>query len=522
MTRKERFSEGVQRFGRSLLLPIAIMAPMGMILGLTGALVQGYMIERVPFLANETLQLILVSLRTIADVIFSNIPVLFAMGVAYGMSRKEKGIAVFSSMVSYLILNITINVYLKATGTLAEAAVMSQVGQGMVLGIQSLRLDVLGGIISGLISAFAADKYYNKELPVAFAFFSGKKFVPMVSIVWSTIVGLIIPFFWSYLTKGLVALSSVILKGAIGPFINELMVRLLIPLGLHHVWSALIRFTPAGGTYVIAGETFTGVLPALNEVLFKQGPNSEAWAMLPELTKFMAQNQMLVTLFMIPAMGLAMYKSAFAKNRPFVKGIILTMVITPFLGNITEPMEFSFLFIAPLLYLVYALLASVGSVALYLLGTGVGYIRGTIFDFAIFGLMYENTRWYNLLIVGIPLAVATYFIFKYAIQKYNIATPGRESDEYEYNNLIKEKRYNEVAKIVIESLGGPSNIVNVDNCVTRLRIDLVDMKLVNKDTLKDSGTSGIFFPMKNHIHIVFGPNVEFVKNAVTEELKMIS
>ena len=267
MTKRERFSEGIQRFGRSLLLPIAIMAPMGMILGLTGALVQGYMVERVPFLANETLQLILTSLRSIADIIFANIPVLFAMGVAYGMSRKEKGISVFSSIIAYLILNITINVYLKATGTLANAETMAQVGQGMVLGIQTLRLDVLGGIISGLIGAFAADKYYNKELPVAFAFFSGKKFVPMVSIVWATIAGLIIPFFWAYLTKGLIALSKVILVGAVGPFVNALMVRLLIPLGLHHVWSALIRFTPAGGTYVIDGETFTGILPTLNEVL---------------------------------------------------------------------------------------------------------------------------------------------------------------------------------------------------------------------------------------------------------------
>lgn len=519
MTRKERFSQGIQRFGRSLLLPIAIMAPMGMILGISGALVQGYMVDRVPFLANETLQTILVSLRTIADVIFANIPVLFAMGVAYGMSKKEKGIAVFSSIIAYLILNITINVYLTVSGTLADPETMQQVGQGMVLGIQSLRLDVLGGIISGLIGAFAADKYYNKELPVAFAFFSGKKFVPMVSIVWATIAGLIIPFFWSFLTRGLIAISQVILQGAIGPFINVVMVRLLIPLGLHHVWSALIRFTPAGGTYTIDGETFTGILPTLNEVLFNQGPNSEAWEMLPELTKFMAQNQMLVTLFMIPAIGLAMYKSAYAKNRPFVKGIIITMVITPFLGNITEPMEFSFLFIAPLLFLVYVLLAGLGAVALYLLGTGVGYIRGTIFDFAIFGLLYEDTRWYNLLIVGIPLAVITYFVFRYAISKYNIATPGRESDEYEYNNLIKEKRYDEIAKIVVEGLGGSSNITNVDNCVTRLRIDLIDMNLVDKDVLKDSGTSGIFFPMKNHIHVVFGPNVEFVKNAVMEELK---
>lgn len=519
MGKRGRFGENIQRFGRSLLLPIAVMAPVGMVLGLTGALVQGYMVERVPFLGNEALQIILVGLRSIADVIFGNIPILFAMGVAYGVSREEKGISVFSSMISYLILNATINVWLKTTGNLAPADEMAQVGQGMVLGIQTLRLDVLGGIISGLIAARLTDRYHEKELPIAFAFFSGKKFVPIVTIGATILVGLIIPFFWQFVTRGLISMSSLILSGYVGVFLNIVMVRLLIPFGLHHVWSAMLRFTPAGGTYMIAGESFVGVLPSLNKILFDLGPTHEAWEMVPSLTRFMAQNQMLVTLFMIPAIGLAMYRTSFHKNRKFVKGIILTMVLTPFLGNITEPMEFSFLFIAPLLYVWYVFLAASGAVALAMLKTGVGYIRGTIFDFAIFGLMYENTRWYNLFIVGIPLALITYFSFKWAIEKWNIPTPGREEDEIEYNTLLKEKRYDEVARIVIDAIGGKANIVNVENCVTRLRVDLKDMHIVNKERLKESGTSGIFFPAKNHIHIVFGPNVEFVKNAVDRELK---
>ena len=220
MSKRRKFSENIQRFGRSLLLPIAVMAPVGMVLGLTGALVQGYMIERVPFLGNETLQTILVGLRSIADVIFGNIPVLFAMGVAYGVSRKEKGIAVFSSIISYLILNATINVWLKATGNLAPAEEMAQVGQGMVLGIQTLRLDVLGGIISGLLAARMADKYSEKQLPIAFAFFSGIKFVPIITIAATIVVGLIIPFFWQFVTKGLISMSSLILNGYVGVFLN--------------------------------------------------------------------------------------------------------------------------------------------------------------------------------------------------------------------------------------------------------------------------------------------------------------
>lgn len=516
--RSGRFSEEIQRFGRSLLLPIAVMAPVGMVLGIAGALVQGYMIQRVPFLGNEILQTILIGLRDIASVIFNNIPILFAMGVAYGVSRKEKGIAVFASIVSYLILNGTINVWLRTTGNLVPAAEMAQVGQGMVLGIQTLRLEALGGIISGLLAAKLTDKYHEKQLPVAFAFFSGKKFVPIITIVATMGIGLIIPLIWQYITKALISMSSIILSGPIGVFLNIVMVRLLIPFGLHHVWSSLLRFTPAGGTYLIEGESIIGVLPALNKVLFELGPEHEAWAMMPQLTRFMAQNQMLVTLFMIPAIGLAMYRTSYVKNRPFVKGIIFTMVLTPFLGNITEPMEFSFLFIAPLLYVAYVLLAATGAVALALMGTAVGYIRGTIFDFAIFGLMYENTRWYNILIVGIPLAIITYYVFTWAITRFNIATPGREEEDMAYNSLLKDKNYDEVARIVIEALGGKENILSVENCVTRLRVDLKDMKIVDKVKLKESGTSGIFFPAKNHIHVVFGPNVEFVKNAVDKKM----
>ncbi len=519
MTKRQKFSEEVQRFGRSLLLPIAVMAPVGMILGISGALVQDYMIDKLPFLGNPILNTILISLRSIADVVFQNIPLLFAMGVAYGMTKNDKGIAVFSSVVSYLILNMTMHVWLTLTDNLADPETMAQVGQGMVLGIQTLRLEVLGGIISGLIATHIADKYYRLELPVAFAFFGGVKSVPIITIGVTIVVGLVVPFFWQMITKAMMSLSSIILYGAFGPFLDATMKRLLIPFGLHHVWSAMIRFTPVGGTYTIAGESFVGILPALNKILFELGPNHEAWEMMPELTRFMAQGQMLLTLFIIPAIGLAMYNTAFEKNKKYVKGIILTIVITPFLGNITEPMEFSFLFIAPLLYIFYSLLAGIGSALLYLLGTSVGYIRGTIFDFAIFGLMYENTRWYNLIIVGIPMAIFTYYLFTWAIKKWNIPTPGREEEEIRYNTLLKEKRYDEIASIVVKALGGKQNIVHVENCVTRLRIDLKNTKLVNKDLLMDSGTSGIFFPTKNHIHVVFGPHVEFVRHAIDEFLQ---
>ena len=292
----------------------------------------------------------------------------------------------------------------------------------------------------------------------------------------------------------------------------------MIPFGLHHVWNAMLRFTEAGGTYVINGQTYIGYLDAMNEILFNLGPESEYWALMPELTRFGAQNQMVRTMFVFPAIGLAMYKTAYPENKALAKSLILTSVLTAALGNVTEPLEFTFLFIAPALYVIYALIGTLGSLALYFMGTAVGYIRGTVFDFVIFGVMMKNSHWINIVIVGVISFFIYYFLFKWWIVKFDVKTPGREDEPSADNVLIREKRYDEIAKIVIEALGGPSNIGTVDNCITRLRIDINDNKKIDKDLLKKSGCAGIFFPTTKHIHIVFGPLVEFVRNAVDDEL----
>lgn len=276
----KEFSQKIQQFGRTLLLPIAVMAPVGMILGITGALVQSYMIARFPFLGNEILNTILVNIRTIASAVFDNIPLMFAMGVAYGMSKKDKGISVFASVIGYIILIISMNVWLTVTGKLADPEVMSQFGQIKVLGIQTMNVNALGGIVTGLVAAWATDKFYKLELPIAFAFFSGKKSVPIITMGIMVVIGLTIPFIWEALVTLLTKLSVVFLS-PVGPFFTAAGERLFIPFGLHHLWNALFRFTEAGGSYVINGETFVGVVPTLNEVLFNQGPTSEYWSMMP-------------------------------------------------------------------------------------------------------------------------------------------------------------------------------------------------------------------------------------------------
>lgn len=509
--------DGVQTFGRSLLLPIAVMAPIGMVMGICGALLQDYMVEKLALLGDPTVKALLMSLQTITSVVFNNIPLLFAMGVAYGLSKKEKGIAVFSSVLGYITLLVVMKVYLTVTGTIAPAKVMSQVGQDVVLGIQTLKIDAMGGIIAGIVAAKLTDRFYRLELPLAFAFFSGKKSVPFITFLAVIPIGLILPIIWGVFTKFLLSISFIFMNETYGLAIYWFMHRALIPFGLHHVLASILRFTEAGGVYVINGENYIGILNATNKILFELGPQHPSWALMPKLTSYLGTGQELTTLFRIPAIALAMYHTAYAENKKIAKGILVTVVLTAFLGNITEPMEFSFLFIAPQLYIAYAVLCGITALPLNFLMITTSYIRGTIFDFGIFGLLYESTNWQYLILLGIANFVIFYFFFRYVIVKFNLKTPGREEDAKD-SPLLREKKYDVIAKIVIESLGGKENIKNVDNCVSRLRIDLKSQDNIDIEKIKNSGALGVFIPQNKHIHIVFGPHVEFVRNAVDDEM----
>lgn len=414
------------------------------------------------------------------------------------------------------------NVYLSASGTLADPETMAQVGQGLVLGIQTVKIEALGGIICGLLAGWTANKFYKLELPLAFAFFGGKKSIPIIAFALTIPIGLVIPFVWGLFTQLLISVSFIFTTDYIGAGVYYTLHRALIPFGLHHVLASIVRFTEAGGVYMIDGQQYIGVLTAMNEILFNLGPDHPAWAeYMPKLSSYLAPTQMLTTLFRVPAIALAMYHTAFLKNKPMAKGVLITCALTAFLGNITEPLEFSFLFISPGLYGIYCLLCGVMTIPLQLLQVSMGYIRGTIFDFAIFGLLYENTHWLGLVAWGAVNFAVFYFVFKWAIRKFKLETPGREPFEIEESSsiLLKEKNYPMMAEVVVEALGGADNLASVENCISRLRIDLVDPEKVDQVRIKDSGCSGVFFPRKDHIHVVFGPHVEFVRNAVDDIVK---
>lgn len=448
----DNIKDGIQCFGRSLLLPIAVMAPIGMLMGICAALSQPYMINKLPFLGIDAIQIALNSLKDVTSIIFDNIPLMFAMGVSYGMAKNEKGIAVFSSVLAYLTLTIAMHVWLKVNGVIAHTG-LSEVGQGYVLGVQTLRIEAIGGIISGLVAARITDRYRKLELPLAFAFFSGKKSVPIITFMFMIPIGLIIPYIWTWVTSFLTGISFIMMNDDFGVGIYWFLHRVLIPFGLHHVLASVVRFTEAGGTYIIDGQIYTGIMNATNKILFDLGPQNENWELMPKLTAYLASGQMLNTLFRIPAIGLAMYHTSFKSNRPIAKGLLLTVVLTAFLGNVTEPLEFTFLFIAPGLFFVYTILCGLMTIPLAWLDVSIGYIRGTIFDFGIFGLLYENTHWVQLIGLGVVNFVVFYIIFRIAIVKFNIMTPGREK-EVKNNSLLKEKRYPEIAEIVLKGLGG--------------------------------------------------------------------
>ncbi|MFT3877757.1 MAG: PTS transporter subunit EIIC [Propioniciclava sp.] len=517
---KERFKKGIQTFGRSLLLPIAVLAPVGMIMGLANALTQSYLIDKAAWLGNPVLQEVLMSLQKIAQVVFDNIPLLFAMGVAYGMCKRDKGIAVFASTIGYLTMQMVMNVYLNVTGTLIkDPELMRAAGQGLVLGVQTVKLEAAGGIIAGLLAAYCCDKWGAIQLPLAFAFFGGKKFVAIATFLLMIPIGFVIPVVWGWFTQFLIFISPIFMNDIFGVGLYWTAHRLCIPFGLHHVLASIVRFTEAGGIYIINDQPFVGILPAANEVLFNQGPGTQAWDEHgPKLFGYLASGQMLTTLFRIPAIGLAMYHTAFKENKQIAKAAILTVVLTAFLGNITEPIEFSFLFIAPGLFILYAVLCGIMALPLQFLDITIGYIRGTIFDFGIFGFLYDDTNWLNLVLLGLVNSVVFYFVFRFVITKWKLETLGREKAMGD-RTLLMEKRYDEIAELVIAGLGGKENIKNVDNCVSRLRVDIVSNDAVDRDALKDTGTSGLFFPQAGHIHIVFGPYVEFVRNAVDAAMK---
>lgn len=514
--KKKKFALGgfFQELGKTFMLPVALMAFMGLLLGLGSSFSSQSTIDAFPFLGNEVLQVVFRFFSAIGGFAFSNLPVMFAMAIPLGLAKKEKGVAAFSGFVGYMVMNLSINFFLTERGQLADPELMQKAGQGMALGVQTIEMGVLGGIITGIIVYNLHKKFYNIQLSDSFAFFGGSRFVPIITALVMALVGLAIPVIWPLFALLIQQVGNLIQRaGIFGPFLFFSGERLLLPFGLHHILVATIRFTQAGGTALIDGHEVYGALNIFYGELANRLPISGS------ATAFLSQGKMPTFMFGLPAAALAMYRTAKPENRAKVKGLLISGVIATFVTGITEPIEFLFLFISPFLWIFHVIMTGLGAMIVSLLGVKIGNTDGGVLDFLIFGVMQGSyTQWFLIPLVGAFWFAAYYFTFKKVILWKNLKTPGREAvlePEYSDQEIAHDgntSAYN--AEAILAALGGKENIVTLDNCITRLRLILNDGERVEDEKLKDLGALGVVHLDDTSVQVIIGTKVTTVRNAL--------
>ncbi|OPJ57241.1 PTS transporter subunit EIIC [Alkalithermobacter paradoxus] len=506
-----------QKLGKAFMLPIALISVAGIFLGVSAAFSNPNIIARLPLLGNETLQLIFRFTRAITGTIFGNLPVLFAISLAIGLSDDEQAVAGFSGFVGYILMNVSINFVLNTNGRLASPEIMRELGQGMTLGIQTLELGVFGGIVVGMIVGSLHNKYYNIKLPDYLGFFGGTRFVPIVTTVVLSIVGLVFPVIWPPISSVIHSVGYGIASlGYLGTFLFGALERLLIPFGLHHILNAMVRFTPVGGEMIIDGQQVVGAL----NIYYAQLASKETVSFATDATRFLAQGKIPVMVFGLPAAAFAIYKTAKPENRSRIKGILFAGAIASLVTGITEPLEFSFLFVAPILFIIHSILSGLSFMLNHLLGVAIGNTQGGIIDLVVFGMMQPHTKWLVTIAIGAIYALIYYYTFKILILKFDFETPGREKIKIE-DKVSEVLNFDEEAKAIeiIKCLGGKENIDTVNNCFTRLRVTVKDMSKVNEEGFAKTGSMGVVKAGDNNIQIIYGPSVSSIKVSVKNALK---
>lgn len=515
---KQNLKDYFQQLGRSFMLPISLLAATGIFLGLAAASANPQIQGVAPFLGSNSIMYITQLIRKVAGTLFGNIPLLFAMSLALGMAKKEKPIAAFAGLIGYLVLNRSMMYVLDNTGLTLDAV-------GNVLGMTTVRMDALGGILVGLITASIHNRYYNIKLPEAIAFFGGKRFVAIAVTVVFTVLGQIIPFIWAPISGVITSVGKSISSfGYFGTFLFGFLERALLPFGLHHILNSLVRTTEIGGVAHFGKETVTGALLIFNNYL-ETGVMPDNMA-ITEVTRFLAQGKIPMMVFGLPAAALAMYRTADPSKKETIKPLLLAGALAAFTTGITEPLEFLFLFVAPMLYLFHAVMAGLSFMLGHIFGTAIGNTQGGIIDLLVFGVLQPDSKWYMVALTGLAYSVIYYNVFKWAILKFDLATPGRRDENYENegSNISSgniDKDLEVLAGKIINGLGGKENIVSVENCFTRLRVDVADMKKVDEKEIMKTGPNGIVKPNANHIQIIYGPKVNLIKDSVDDKLQRI-
>ena len=545
---KDKIFGVLQRVGRSFMLPIAILPVAGLLLGLGSSFTNTTTIETYGLqwlLGDKTiLHALLVIMNAVGSAIFDNLPLIFAVGVAIGMAKKEKEVSALSAVIAYFVMNVSINAMLKLSGKiLADGSIAKDVLDGTitsVCGIQSLQMGVFGGIIVGLGVTALHNRFYKIELPNALSFFGGTRFVPIISTVVYLFVGILMYFIWPTVQNGIYALGGVVTgTGYFGTLLFGIIKRALIPFGLHHVFYMPFWQTAVGGTMEVAGHMVEGG----QNIFFAQLADSANIAHFSAGATRYFSGEFIFMIFGLPGAALAMYKCAKPEKKKQAGSLLLSATLACMFTGITEPLEFSFLFVAPALFAVQVVLAGSAYMIAHILNIAVGLtFSGGLLDFFLFGILQgnEKTSWMLVIPVGIVYFLLYYFIFSFFIKKFNLKTPGREDDDTETKLYTKadvnERKAakdvknsdekagtvaDELSQTISRGLGGKANISDVDCCATRLRITVIDPEKVNDALLKSTGASGVVHKGQG-VQIIYGPRVTVIKSNLEDYLASVT
>ncbi|MGP4080605.1 glucose-specific PTS transporter subunit IIBC [Pseudalkalibacillus sp. R45] len=499
----------LQKVGKALMLPVAILPAAGLLLAFGNALQNPTLLEMAPFLDNAVIEMIAAVMERAGGIIFDNLALLFAVGVAIGLAGGD-GVAGLAATVGFLIMNATMSVIqgleiADVTGDNADPAF------ALVLGIPTLQTGVFGGIILGIVAAYMYNKFYNIDLPSYLGFFAGKRFVPIATAASAVILGVILTFIWPPVQDGLNAFSENMVHANLtfSAFVFGVIERALIPFGLHHIFYAPFWFE--FGSYTNeAGNLVRGDQRIFFEQIKDGVQNLTAGTFMTGKFPFM--------MFGLPAAALAIYHEARAERKKVVAGIMASAALTSFLTGITEPIEFSFLFVAPVLFGIHTIFAGLSFMTMHLLDVKIGMtFSGGLIDFILFGVINPQTNWWLVIPVGLVFAVIYYFGFRFAIRKFNLMTPGREDVEDEDEDTTQSST-SELPYNILEGLGGQENISHLDACITRLRVSVNDVKKVDKARLKKLGASGVL-EVGNNIQAIFGPKSDSIKSQMQDIMK---
>ena len=508
MGKQNKVMDFFSALGRSLMLPIATLAAAGLLLGLTSALLKPQIQEMLPFLQQTGVKYFITSLKTITATVFGMIPVLFSICIAFGLAKEEKEIAAFAGFIGYYVFLLSASLIIGSGFFDFSALKMSN-----ILGIENtIEMGAFAGMLTGILTAVLHNRFFNVEFPVAIAFYGGKRFVAIVVIGAMSVLGQLIPFVWVPVSSAITSVGNLIASlGHVGVFIFGFLERLLIPTGLHHVLNGVFRTTSVGGVY-------EGVEGCLN--IFLQFFDSVPIAELRQYTAFLGQGKMPFMMFGLPAAAYAIYKTSPKAKQPKVKALMIAGVAASVVSGITEPLEFAFMFIAPPLFIFHAVMGGISFGLLSLFKVGIGNTGGGIIDFLIYGVLVPGSNWYVVILLGLVFAVIYYIVFKWYFTKKNLSIDVIEDEEVdEGSSEVSASGATPLATKIIEGLGGFDNIVAVNNCISRLRVDVKDMSLINEHLLKSSGSMGIVKPSATHIHVIYGPKVEKVAKQVKEAMK---